>query len=84
MRQPLNPRCHRLWLLLRRWERCQESFTRIAWGQAGLTAALGRSAIRDCDEHFRFAPASGGQAELPESPFEGINGLGLSAGRVGG
>jgi len=25
-----------------------------------------KSAIRNCDEHFRFAPSSGGKADVPE------------------
>jgi hypothetical protein len=44
MKQPLNPKWHRLWLLLRRWERCQESFTTDSLGSSGPHGRFGSKA----------------------------------------
>src|SRR5262245_35184058 len=41
MKQPLNLKWHRLWLLLRRWERCQESFTTDSLGSSGPHGRFG-------------------------------------------
>jgi hypothetical protein len=60
MKQPLNPKWHRLWLLLRRWERCQESFTTDSLGSSGPHGRFGSiTSFRVGDVDFRFTLDTG-------------------------